>query len=132
MARSPLPASFFGIVLGLSGLGQAWRVAVPLWDMPRWIGESLLLLAALTWLVLLLSYLLQALRNPQLVRNEFKHPVQGSTPALLAVATLLIALAALPYSRPLAYALTLTGICWHLLASAVLPLAHRHIMARRT
>lgn len=117
MARAPLPASFFGIVLGLSGLGQAWRVAVLLWDMPRWIGESLLLLAALTWLVLLLSYILQALRNPQLVRNEFKHPVQGSTPALLAVATLLIALAALPYSRPLAYALTVAGICWHLLFS---------------
>lgn len=117
MARMPLPASFFGIVLGFSGLGQAWRVAVPLWGMPPWIAESLLLLATLVWLVLLLNYIIQALHKPLLVRNEFQHPVQGSTPALLAVATLLIALAALPYSRPLAYVLTMTGICWHLLFS---------------
>lgn len=114
MARAPLPASFFGMVLGFSGLGQAWRVAVPLWGMPDWIGESLLLLAALVWLALLISYLIQVLRNPMVVRCEFQHPVQGSTPALLAIATLLIALAALPYSRPLAYILTLGGIFWHL------------------
>jgi len=114
MTRTPLPASFFGMVLGFSGLGQAWRVAVPLWGMPHWIGEGLLLLAALVWLALLISYVIQALHNPMAVRREFQHPVQGSTPALLAIATLLIALAALPYSRPLAYILTITGICWHL------------------
>src|SRR5476649_2114172 len=105
MSRTPLPASFFGMVLGFSGLGQAWRVAVPLWGMPHWIGEGLLLLAALVWFALLVSYVIQAMRNPMVVRNEFQHPVQGSTPALLAIATLLIALAALPYSRPLAYLL---------------------------
>jgi tellurite resistance protein len=102
------------MVLGFSGLGQAWRVAVPLWGMPHWIGEGLLLLAALVWLALLISYVIQALHNPMVVRSEFQHPVQGSTPALLAIATLLIALAALPYSRPLAYILTTAGIFWHL------------------
>ncbi|MDR3411645.1 MAG: dicarboxylate transporter/tellurite-resistance protein TehA [Formivibrio sp.] len=117
MTRSPLPASFFGMVLGLSGLGQAWRVATPLWGMPHGIGEGLLLLAALVWLALLISYVIQALRHPAVVRNEFQHPVQGSTPALLAIATLLIALATLPYSRPLAYILTTVGISWHLVFS---------------
>lgn len=117
MTRSMLPASFFGMVLGLSGMGQAWRVAVPLWGMPEWIGESLLVLAALVWFVLLLLYIIQALQNTKVVRAEFLHPVQGSTPALLAVATLLIALAALPYSRTLAYILTAAGIGWHLLFS---------------
>jgi tellurite resistance protein len=114
MTRAPLPASFFGMVLGFSGLGQAWRVAVPLWGMPDLIGEGLLLLAALVWLSLLISYVIQALRKPIAVRNEFQHPIQGSTPALLAIATLLIALAAIPYSRPLAYVLTAAGISWHL------------------
>lgn len=114
MSRAPLPASFFGMVLGFSGLGQAWRVAVSLWGMPHEIGEGLLLLATLVWLALLVSYILQAVRNPAVVRSEFQHPVQGSTPALLAVATLLISLAALPYSRPLAYFLAAAGIGWHL------------------
>jgi tellurite resistance protein len=114
VARSPLPASFFGIVLGLSGLGQAWRIAVRLWEMPSAIGEGLLLLSALVWAALLVAYLLQAIRYPEVVRSEFQHPVQGSTPALLAVSTLLIVLAALPYSRSLAWLLAAAGITWHL------------------
>ena len=114
MARSLLPASFFGIVLGLSGLGQAWRIAVRLWDMPSAIGEGLLLLSALVWAALLVAYVWQAIRYPEVVRSEFQHPVQGSTPALLAVSTLLIVLAALPYSRLLAWILAAAGITWHL------------------
>jgi tellurite resistance protein len=114
MKRTTLPASFFGIVLGLSGMGQAWRVAVPLWGMPPWIGEGVLLLATVVWLALLIFYVIQAFRNPMLVRNEFLHPVQGSMPALLAITTLLIALAAIPYSRSIAYILTIVGISWHL------------------
>ena len=114
MTRAPLPASFFGMVLGLSGLGQAWRLASKLWGIPTPIGEVVLLIAALVWLALLLSYLTQAVRHPTVVRNEFKHPVQGSTPALLAVSTLLIVLAVLPYSRPAAWVLAVAGIGWHL------------------
>lgn len=114
VARSPLPASFFGMVLGLSGLGQAWRVAVQLWDMPAAIGEGVLLLSALVWAALLVAYVLQAIRYPQVTRSEFQHPVQGGTPALLAVSTLLIVLAVLPYSRSLAWVLATAGIIWHL------------------
>lgn len=115
--HTTLPASLFGIVLGLSGMGQAWRVAVPLWGMPDWIGESLLLLAALIWFMLLMMYLIQALHHLEVLRSEFQHPVQGSTPALLAISTLLIALAVLPYSRFLAWTFTVAGICWHLVFS---------------
>jgi len=114
VARSPLPASFFGMVLGLSGLGQAWRLSVRLWSMPSVIGEGVLLLSVLVWSVLLVAYLLQALRYPEIVRKELQHPVQGSTPALLAVSTLLIVLAVLPYSRSLAWMLAAAGIIWHL------------------
>lgn len=78
MKNTTLPASFFGIVLGLSGMGQAWRLAVPLWGMPHWIGEGLLLLATVVWLALLIFYVIQALRSPLLVRSEFQHPMQGS------------------------------------------------------
>lgn len=112
--RASLPASFFGMVLGLSGLGQAWRVAAKLWGLPGEAGESLLLLAGLVWLILLLSYVLQAIRHPDLVRDEFSHPVQGGTPALLGVSTLLIVLAVLPYSHPVATVLAVLGIAWHL------------------
>ena len=117
LSRAPIPASFFGMVLGLSGLGQAWRVATRLWEMPPLIGESLLLLAGVVWGSLLLRYLLQALRNPKVVKDEFLHPVQGSTPALLGVSTLLLVLAVLPYSRVVAWGFAVVGISWHLVFS---------------
>lgn len=114
MNRAPLPASFFGMVLGLSGLGQAWRLASRLWGMPSAVGETVLLCACLVWLALLVGYVVQAVRRPAFVSDEFQHPQQGSTPALLAVSTLLIALAVLPYSRALALLLVGLGIAWHL------------------
>jgi tellurite resistance protein len=114
MKKAWIPASFFGMVLGLSGLGQAWRIAVRLWDMPAAVGEALLLVAGLVWAALLIGYVRQAIRHIEVVRDEFMHPVQGGTPALLAVSTLLVAMSVLPYSHALAWGLTLAGIAWHL------------------
>lgn len=102
------------MVLGLSGLGQAWRVAARLWGLPLPVGEGVLLLATLVWAALLLGYVIQAIRHPGVVCREFLHPVQGGTPALLGISTLLIALAVLPYSRTLAWSLTIAGVGWHL------------------
>ena len=117
MTQNRIPASFFGMVLGLSALGQAWRIAAHLWQLPALIGESLLLLAGMVWAVLLLTYCLQAIRHFELVKAEFLHPVQGGTPALLGVSTLLIVLAVLPYSLTAAWLLTIAGISWHLVFS---------------
>lgn len=102
------------MVLGLSGIGQAWRLAHRAWGMPVWVGEGVLLLAGVVWATLLCGYALQALRRPRAVADEFRHPVQGSTPALLGIATLLMVLAVLPYSQALAIALAAAGIAWHL------------------
>jgi Tellurite resistance protein and related permeases len=109
-----IPASFFGMVLGLSGLGQAWRIATHLWQMPPQIGEGLLVLATLIWGGLLLRYITQAIQHFDLVKAEFLHPIQGSTPALLGISTLLIVLAINPYSHFLATVLAIAGISWHL------------------
>ena len=67
--RDPLPASFFGVVLGLSGLAQAWRVAVQLWGLPAAISEGLMLISALVWVTLLVAYSVQAIRFPEVVRQ---------------------------------------------------------------
>jgi tellurite resistance protein len=102
------------MILGLAGMGQAWRSASVLWGTPPWIAEVILLLASLVWAVLLLRFLAQAASHPQEVRKEAEHPVQGGTPALLAISTLLIALAALPYSHTLAGILAVAGVGGHL------------------
>ncbi|GJH27123.1 dicarboxylate transporter/tellurite-resistance protein TehA [Caballeronia novacaledonica] len=114
MNRPRVPASLFSIVLGLSGLGQSWRVAVRLWHAPAVAGEAVLAAATLVWGALVLAYGAHALRDPARVADEFAHPVGGATPALIGISTFLIAQAVLPYSRPLAWLLTIAGIAWHL------------------
>jgi tellurite resistance protein len=112
--RQRIPASFFGMILGLAGVGQAWRSASAFWGTPSWIAEAILLLAALVWAALLLGFLVQTASHPQEARKEAEHAVQGGTPALLAISTLLVALAALPYSHALTSVLAIAGIGGHL------------------
>jgi tellurite resistance protein len=52
-----VPASMFGIVLGLAGLGLCWRLAHRTWGMPAAIGEIILALASLVWAVLIIGYI---------------------------------------------------------------------------
>jgi len=48
-----VPASFFGIVLGLAGLGGAWRAAARVWHLPVAVGEALMLAAGVVWALML-------------------------------------------------------------------------------
>ncbi|HEY0231845.1 MAG TPA: dicarboxylate transporter/tellurite-resistance protein TehA [Dokdonella sp.] len=111
MKSFPLvPASFFGIVLGVAGLGNAWRVSARLWDTPAWIGESILALAALIWIVVAIFYAGKWIGAREQALAEFRHPVQCCFVGLGGVATLLIAVAAIPYSVPLAWCLFALGV----------------------
>lgn len=47
-----IPASFFGMVLGLAGLGNAWRAAHSVWGFDRTVGEIILLAASIVWALL--------------------------------------------------------------------------------
>lgn len=114
LADVPIHSSYFGMVLGLAGLGQAWRIAAHLWHVPPAVGEALLVIAGLVWTILVIGYLQQSIRNFTVVKAEFLHPVRGSTPALVAVSTLLIAIAVAPYSMTLAWVLVIISIAWHL------------------
>ncbi|HEY9642933.1 MAG TPA: dicarboxylate transporter/tellurite-resistance protein TehA [Coleofasciculaceae cyanobacterium] len=104
-----VPASFFGIILGLVGLGNCWRVASKIWHLPAWIGEAIMLLAAVVWLVLLLLYASKWLWARAEAQAEFKHPILCCFVGLVPVSTLLVSLAIAPYSHTLAVALFMVG-----------------------
>ncbi len=93
-----LPASFFGIILGLAGLGNAWRAAARLWALPRGIGESILGAAALCWAVQVIYYIAKWTTHPDEARAELKHPVLCCFIGLAPVSTALVGLAVAPYS----------------------------------
>lgn len=104
-----VPASFFGLVLGLAGLGTAWRVAHRIWHLPAVVGEALMLLAALVWVVLIVLYGLKWLLARPAAEAEVAHPVQCCFISLIGVSTMLMAFAALPYAVRLAAALYAVG-----------------------
>jgi tellurite resistance protein len=108
-SRITLPASFFGIILGLVGLGNCWRVAAKLWNLPAWISESIMLIAVAVWLLLLLLYVSKWLWARSEALAEFEHPIFCCFIGLVPVSTLLVALAIAPYSHAIAVALFVIG-----------------------
>ncbi|WP_442938519.1 hypothetical protein [Nostoc sp.] len=97
-----IPASFFSMILGLVGLGSCWRVAAK-WHLPAWIGEAIMLLTVVIWLVLLLLYVSKWLWSGADALAEFEHPVLCCFIGLVPVSTVIVVLAIAPsdfYSFP--------------------------------
>ncbi|WGD29136.1 dicarboxylate transporter/tellurite-resistance protein TehA [Ancylobacter sp. WKF20] len=113
--RLPIvPVSFFGMVLGLVGLGGSWRAAHHVWDTPALIGEAIMAVGSLVWAVVLALYALKWLLARPAALAEMSHPVQSGFVGLAGVATLLVSIAAAPYSRDLAILLLLAGAAFTL------------------
>jgi len=113
-----IPAAFFGIVLGIAGLGNAWRIAHRVWGAPALIGEFILLLASLIWLILLILYVGKWIYQLEVAKAELRHPIQCCFVGLIGVTTMLIAGAALPYSRSSADVLFIAGMLYTILFAA--------------
>ncbi|MBS7541672.1 dicarboxylate transporter/tellurite-resistance protein TehA [Ancylobacter oerskovii] len=120
-----VPAAFFGMVLGLVGLGGSWRAAHALWGVPAAIGEALMLAGTAVWAAVTVLFALKWIFARDKALEEAAHPVQCCFIGLAGVATLLVSLAAGPYSRPaalgllglgalftLGFALWRTGLLW--------------------
>ena len=120
-----VPAAFFGMVLGLIGLGGTWRAAQALWGLPAIVGEALMLAGSAVWAVVTLLFALKWIFARDKALEEAAHPVQCCFIGLAGVATLLVSLAVGPYSRPaalvlltlsalftLGFALWRTGLLW--------------------
>ena len=104
-----IPVSFFGMILGLVGLGNCWRVATKIWHLPSWIGEMIMLIAVVVWLVLILAYIGKWLWVRADALAEFSHPILCCFVGLVPVSTVLVALAIDPYSREIAVGLFAVG-----------------------
>src|SRR3954465_10082947 len=72
-----VPATFFGMVLGLGGLGNGWRVAGRIWGAPVVIGEILALTAAAVWFLWFALYALKWARRREAALAELRRPVRA-------------------------------------------------------
>jgi tellurite resistance protein len=104
-----VPASFFGMVLGLAGLGSAWRAAHLLWGLTAFVGELLMLAAGVVWLAVTVLFALKWIVARDFAMSELAHPVQCCFIGLVGVTTMLVAGALVPYSHEAALALYIVG-----------------------
>jgi len=104
-----IPVSYFGMVLGLAGLGNGWRTASSLWHLPALPGEPIIATAGAVWLALMAAYAAKWLFARSQALAEFRHPIQCCFIGLVPVSTMLIALAAAPYTAKAASILFAAG-----------------------
>jgi hypothetical protein len=86
-----LPAAFFGAVMGLVGLGLAWRSAAHVFGVPALIGELILVLGAAAFVFLAAFYIAKILRAPAAVLAELMHPGQSSFFGTISISFVLLA-----------------------------------------
>ena len=116
-----VPIPLFAVVMGLGGLGLAWRRAHEVLGWPAAIGEAVLLLAAIAFVAILGLYAVKAARRPAAVRAEFNHPIRVNFFPAVSISALLMAGALLPYAPGAAEALFLAGAAGQLaLALAII------------
>lgn len=105
-----LPAGYFGMVLGIIGMGFAWRYASQVWPVSHWIGDGLVILAMVIWGLLTLAFISRLLCFPHSVLAEIRHPVMSSFVSLFPATTMLVAIGFVPWYRPLAIVLFSIGV----------------------
>lgn len=104
------PVGVFASVMGIAALGLAWRAADPVLHTPAAVGEGLLVLAALVFVILAFVYVTKSVRAPSLVRAEYADAANSSHFGTPIIAISLLAAAAVPYSIALATALWVVAV----------------------
>ncbi|MEQ8603620.1 MAG: SLAC1 anion channel family protein [Marivibrio sp.] len=103
------PVQMFASVLGVAGLGLAWREAGQVFGFTLAVGELFLGFAAGFYIAVLALYGLKAARHPDAMAEDFTHPVRGCYFSAAGMGLLLLSAAAAPHSLWLAEALWIFG-----------------------
>lgn len=97
-----IPVSLFGSVLGITGLGLAWRKAVPVLGVAPWIGEVLIFAGVLVFAWVAAAYGVKIMRAPHAVREEMDDPKRISFAATAPLSLQLFAAGVLPLDQVIA------------------------------
>ena len=72
-----IPPTFFGAVMGVSGLGLAWRQAEKFLDWASLPGDIVLVIGAAMLAMVAPAYIAKCLLYPAMLWRDFDHPVKG-------------------------------------------------------
>ncbi len=107
---SGVPVSLFSAVMGIAGLGLAWRKSAPVLGVPYWIGELLIFAGVLVFAWAAAAYGLKLARSPEAMRAETGDIRRLSFFAAIPLSLLLLASGALPLDRVIATLIWAAGI----------------------
>ena len=93
-----LPVSFFGAIMGLSGLSFSWAWAEKMWSLSPLIKNIIGIIAIISFFVLTVAYIIKWFKYPALIQKEIQHPVSISFFATFIISLLLIPGIILPYN----------------------------------
>ena len=113
-----IPVTYFGAVLGFGGLGSAWRAAHRVWNLPAFVGETLSLIAAGTWLLCALAFAVGWWRGADAVRGDFRDPTRAAFAALLPMSTMIAGFALRPYAAAASLAMIAAALAAQILLGA--------------
>lgn len=103
---------YFSVVMGITGLGLAWRSAAMEFDLPTQIGETILFFGLCTFIVLILCQALRLKYFRPFIYEEWRNASHRNFFCAATISGLLLAQALLPYSEA-------TAICiWTVSVSA--------------
>lgn len=110
LPRARVPATFFGMVLGLCGLGNGWRAAARLGLAPAWVGEMLSLFGVAVWAAWLILYATRWLNDRDTVLAEARDPTSSFFASLAPVATMIASVGLAPHWPDIAWMMALAGL----------------------
>jgi tellurite resistance protein len=85
-----IPLNLFGIPFGLAGLAGAWLTMAEYDRAPVAVGDVLLGSSAVVWAVLLVTYLLHAIRDRARVGADLLDPIAGPFASLVLITPVLL------------------------------------------
>ncbi len=113
-SQKHVPASFFGMPLGMVALGLAWRSAAAIWPVPTLIAEILIWSGSALWAFLFIIYLGKWLLRRADAEEELQHPIQCCFVGLAGVVGLLVSIGLSTEFRTLSVGVFCLGFAWTL------------------
>lgn len=108
------PPAIFPPVMGLFGLGLAWRRGVDAFGFPGGVAELLLGAVSLLFLFCLIAYAVKLMRRPKVVLEDLRILPGRAGLAAMVLSLLLLAATLVPYVPGIALVLLWAGLALHL------------------
>ncbi len=102
---SHIPVTLFTIIMGVGGLGLAWRQASAAFDLTAAIGELILALAVTAAVGITLAYGLKAVFHWPQVRRDIADPATSNYLSAVTIGLLVLVKAVMPYAPAVAEAM---------------------------